>query len=89
MFHLWNNIINRKKWLGYGFSCISHVAEIIVARKDRKKHYLCFSKFLICLTRMRIFENLTNLIDKHNEKFKRGESLYAMELNPYSAAVKI
>jgi hypothetical protein len=38
---------------------------------------------------MRIFENLTNLIDKHNEKFKRGESLYAMELNPYSAAVKI
>jgi hypothetical protein len=36
-----------------------------------------------------IFEKIANLIDEHNEKFTNGEVLFSMDLNPYSAAVRL
>jgi len=36
---------------------------------------------------MAIFENVTNYIDEHNEKFLNGEKLFSLDLNEHSAAV--
>jgi len=38
--------------------------------------------------RMCIFENITNLIDNHNEKFLNGDALFSLDLNEHSAALE-